>query len=376
MGLAEKIRLAVLFGGRSGEHEVSLQSARSILKYLDREKYAVKEIGITREGQWRAGEGVLEAFVKGTIQELSPVTVLPEPGQDGFFSIDRSPAGWKLDYLDGLDVVFPVLHGTFGEDGTIQGLLELADIAYVGAGVTASAVGMDKAIFKEVMRAQGIPVVDSVVITRIDLDRDPERVVDRSEAVGPYPLFTKPANLGSSVGITKCRGRSDLLEGLYEAARFDRRVIVERGVDAREIEVSVLGNEEPEASQPGEIVPAGDFYSYEAKYLDSGSQLFIPAPISPAMTEAVRKLALKAYRAIDGSGLARVDFLLDRQDGNLYLSEINTMPGFTDISMYPKLWEASGLPYPDLLDRLIKLALERRAQKNRNQYSYERDLQR
>jgi D-alanine-D-alanine ligase len=265
-----------------------------------------------------------------------------------------------------------VLHGTFGEDGTIQGLLELADLAYVGAGVVGSAVGMDKGVFKDVMRANGIPVVDSILVLRRDIERQMEAVIARAEALAPYPLFVKPANLGSSVGVSKCRNRSDLIEGLLEAARYDRRILIERGVNGREIEVSVLGNDDPQASIPGEIIPAADFYSYEAKYHDERSQLLIPAPISAQMTEQVQSLAVRAYKAIDCAGMARVDFLLDKDTDILYLNEINTIPGFTRISMYPKLWNASGISYPALVDRLIELALERKRERDRNQRRYER----
>jgi D-alanine-D-alanine ligase len=274
--------------------------------------------------------------------------------------------------LTGLDVVFPVLHGTFGEDGTLQGLLELVDLAYVGAGVLGSALGMDKGVFKDIMRTQGVPVVESVVVLRREIEQDVSGVLSRVEGLAPYPLFVKPANLGSSVGITKCLNRSDLGEGLMEAARYDRRVLVERGVNAREIEVSVLGNDDPQASVPGEILPSREFYSYEAKYLDGTSGLLIPAPVPQETAERVRQLAIRAYRAIDCAGMARVDFLLDKGNGELYLNEVNTIPGFTQISMYPKLWAASGLPYPALVDRLVGLALERKAERDRTERRFER----
>jgi D-alanine-D-alanine ligase len=271
-----------------------------------------------------------------------------------------------------LDVFFPVLHGTFGEDGTLQGLFEMGAVAYVGAGVLGSALGMDKGVFKDVMTSNGIPVLETLVVLRSELESDPNRVLEQAEAVAPYPLFVKPANLGSSVGITKCRQRADLFEGLLEAARFDRRILVERGLEPREIEVSVLGNDSLQVSVPGEIVPKRDFYSYEAKYFDSASELISPAPLSAEMTARIQDLALRAYRAIDCAGMARVDFLLDKNSGELYLGEINTIPGFTQISMYPKLWEASGLSYSDLLDRLIELALERRGQRDRIEWRYQR----
>lgn len=353
-------------------------SARSVLGALDPEKYSVTQIGIDQRGAWLVGADVLDALEFGRIAGLNVAALLPDPTQPGLFSLRTVEAGVLVNRLSELDVVFPVLHGTFGEDGTIQGLLELADVAYVGAGVTGSAVGMDKGIFKEVMRSQGIPVLESLLVLRSEIEQDAEAVILRAEAVAGYPLFVKPANLGSSVGVTKCRSRSDLYEGLLEAARYDRRVLIERGIHGREIEVSVLGNDRPEASLPGEIIPAGDFYTYRAKYEDADSQLLIPAPISETLQDRVRSLAVQAFRAIDCAGMARVDFLLDRDDtgsdetGGLYLNEVNTIPGFTKISMYPKLWEASGLPYPQLLDRLIELALERKAERDRTERHYRR----
>jgi D-alanine-D-alanine ligase len=272
--------------------------------------------------------------------------------------------------LSRLDVVFPVLHGTYGEDGTLQGLLEMADIAYVGAGVLGSSLGMDKGVFQDVMRVNDIPVAEAIVVLRSVIETQMDRVITQAEKMSPYPLFVKPANLGSSVGVTKCLNRSDLLEGILEAARFDRRILIQRGINAREIEVSVLGNENPEASVPGEIIPSREFYSYEAKYIDNASQLLIPAPIPEATTEKVRQLAMKAYKAIDCQGMARVDFLLDRDTGQLYLNELNTIPGFTTISMYPKLWEACGLPYPKLVDRLIELAWERKIDRQKTSHRY------
>ncbi len=354
-----KYRVAVLFGGRSGEHAVSLMSAQSVLAALDRSRYEVIEVGITPDGAWLGGPGALEAFRAGRTAGLTPVTLYPDPTRPGLRRV-ADGALWEA-----VDVVFPVLHGTFGEDGTLQGLLEMADLAYVGAGVLGSALGMDKAAFKDVMRAHGIPVVESILVLRAAWEQDREAVLARCEALAPYPLFVKPANLGSSVGVNKARHRAELAAALDEAARYDRRIVVERGLNAREIEVSVLGNEFPEASLPGEIIPAAEFYTYEAKYHDDRSQLRIPAPLSEAQTAEVRDLAVRAYTAIDCAGMARVDFLLDRDSGRFYLNEVNTLPGFTQISMYPKLWEASGLPYPRLLDRLIDLALARKAERDR-----------
>lgn len=370
-----KLRVGVIFGGRSGEHEVSLMSARSVLSALRAEKYDVAQIGITHDGKWlvgRDGQGmnVLSLFESGNVAKLSEATILPDPSYRGLYLIEPGEGGAMLRQLMEMDVIFPVLHGTFGEDGTLQGLLEMASIAYVGAGVLGSAVGMDKALFKDVMLANHIPVLPFTVVLRSEIERDPQQVITRAEQVAPYPLFVKPANLGSSVGISKCLNRSDLLEGLLEASRFDRRVMVEKGINAREIEVSVLGNETPLASVPGEIKPSREFYSYEAKYIDGTSELIIPAPLSADLAEQVRELAVRAYKAIDCAGMGRVDFLLDRDTGELYIGEINTIPGFTRISMYPKLWEACGLTYPELVDRLIELALERKADNDRTVRRY------
>jgi len=364
------MQVGVIFGGRSGEHEVSLMSARSVITALDPTKYRVMEIGITHQGDWLVGNNLLTNLESGSTTGLETAIIFPQPGRKGLYHLVRKNDDEILSYLAGLDVVFPVLHGSFGEDGTLQGLLELAGVAYVGAGVLGSSLGMDKGVFKDVMRANGIPVLENVVILRSELNGDMQVLITRLEEIAPYPLFIKPANLGSSVGVTKCTSRSDLIEGLMEAARYDRRILVERGVNPREIEVSVLGNDTPQASIPGEIIPCREFYSYEAKYLDGKSELLIPAPISSELTEKVQSLALRAYKVIDCAGMARVDFLLDKDTGELYLNELNTIPGFTSISMYPKLWDVSGLPYPALVDRLIELALERKAENDRTQREY------
>ena len=371
-----KIRIGVIFGGRSGEHEVSLMSARSILSALDPDTYIVTQIGITHDGDWLVGENVLGAMIEGDYRNLNPVVLMPIPTRKELYIISINGQREILQRFTNLDVIFPVLHGTFGEDGTLQGLLELTDIAYVGAGVLGSSLGMDKGVFKDVMRANGVPVLDSIVVSKRDIEEDADSITRLAEALATYPLFVKPANMGSSVGITKCNSRSDLYEGLLEAACYDRRVLIERGVNAREIEVSVLGNEEPRASVPGEIIPSREFYSYEAKYIDDSSNLIIPAPIPPELAQWVQQLAVQAYRAVDCAGMARVDFLLEKnksqrgEPGEVYLNEINTIPGFTKISMYPKLWEESGLPYPALVDRLVELALERKAERNRIERRY------
>jgi D-alanine-D-alanine ligase len=320
---------------------------------------------------WCAGENVIEAFEKGKTHLLKTVTLLPDPTRKGLYELKRESQREFLETLGDLDLFFPVLHGSFGEDGTIQGLFELAGVAYVGAGVLGSSLGMDKGVFKDVMRAHHIPVVDGVIVFRPEIMAASEDLIVRIERIGPYPLFTKPANLGSSVGVTKCRNRSDLMEGLLEAARFDRRVLVERGVNAREIEISVLGNHEPQASLPGEICPAADFYSYDAKYHDDRSALFIPANLPASLADRMRATAIEAYKAMDGAGMARVDFLLDKESSEFYLNEVNTIPGFTVISMYPKLWEATGIPYPRLVDRLVELALERREDRDKTEWRYQ-----
>lgn len=364
------LTIAVIFGGRSGEHDVSLMSARSILAALDPARYHVIQVGITREGAWLTGDHALEALEKGDTLGLRPVTLFPDPSRPGLYLIRQD----GFEKLAEVDVYFPVLHGTYGEDGTLQGLLEMADAAYVGSGVAGSAVGMDKIIFKDVLRAHGIPVVESVTLLRSEIASNLEECVRRAESVGAYPIFVKPANLGSSVGISKCRSRSDLAEGLMEAAQYDRRILIERGVhNPREIEVAVLGNDQPTASLPGEIIPGADFYSYDAKYLLDSSQSLIPAPLSDEQRQTICDLAVKAYAAADCAGLARVDFLLDGQSGEIFLNEINTLPGFTKISMYPKLWQASNLPYATLVNRLIELALERKSERDHTAHSYRRN---
>ncbi len=369
--MGDKLRVGVIFGGRSGEHEVSLLSARSVMGAMDREKYEVVPIGITKAGHWVTGDDPLAALSSGDEAGLRTVALLPDPSWAGLMECDGGAETFRAALLARLDVVFPVLHGTYGEDGAIQGLLELADVPYVGAGVLGSALGMDKVAFKSVMQAYGFPIADYLAFKRREWEAEPESVLRRVEARLGYPVFTKPANLGSSVGISKCHDRAELEAGLAEAARYDRKLLVEAAVPAaREIEVSVLGNDEPVASVPGEIVPSREFYSYEAKYLDGKSELLIPAPLPEEVTERVRDLAVRAYRAIDGAGMARVDFLLSGETGELYVNELNTIPGFTEISMYPKLWEASGLPYPQLIDRLIELALERHRDRARSETSY------
>ncbi|HEY8418227.1 MAG TPA: D-alanine--D-alanine ligase family protein [Limnochordales bacterium] len=393
-----KLRVGVIFGGRSGEHEVSLMSAQNIIAALDREKYEVIPIGITRDGQWIASGDPLRALLEGNPRLAAPAAFLPQPGAPALVPLaplgdaehpepeqapPQAPAtgqpgpfreperGGQPQSLSGaglgdIDVFFPVLHGPYGEDGTIQGLLELAGVPYVGAGVAASAVGMDKALMKAVFRAAGLPVVDHLVVTAHQWRTQADLVRSRIQEQLGFPCFVKPANLGSSVGVSRVAKPAELDEALALALRYDLKVLVERAaLGCREVEVSVLGNEEPQASIPGEIVPAAEFYDYRSKYFDDRSELIIPARISDAAAARVRALAIAAFQAIDGAGLARVDFFVHKETEEIWVNEINTMPGFTRISMYPKLWEASGLPYPQLIDRLIELALERHAQRSR-----------
>ena len=357
-----KIRLGVIFGGRSGEHEVSLNSAQSVMGALDTEKYKVIPIGIDKTGRWITGD-VVASLTTGELT-ADPAALLPDPGHAALLQVEmneQQPS--TLAVITELDVVFPVLHGPYGEDGTVQGLLELAGIPYIGAGVVGSAVGMDKAIFKQVMTASGIPVLPWQLVLRSSWTRNDQAILDMLESRLKYPVFTKPANLGSSVGIAKCDNRIELQAGMDEAAAHDRRIVIEQGIDARELEISVLGNDEPVASVVGEIRPRREFYDYTAKYVSDDSELIIPADLPAELARDMRATAVKAYQAIDCAGLGRVDMLLDKQTGAWYINEINTIPGFTRISMYPKLWEASGLSYSDLLDKLITLALQRHSEK-------------
>ncbi|MBZ5568087.1 MAG: D-alanine--D-alanine ligase [Acidobacteriia bacterium] len=391
--MAKTIRVGVLFGGRSGEHEVSLLSAASVVEAIDKSKYEVVPIGITKDGRWLTadhaerllrGEHKEERHLRAGDPESTPgaallakgesVMVPPVPGRElEPFEVD-APHRRASDRAINVDIIFPVLHGTFGEDGTIQGLLELADIPYVGAGVLGSAAGMDKDVMKRLFKQAGLAMVKHITVLRSQWEQDPKKVRRQIEKALKYPVFVKPANLGSSVGISKVHDRGEIDGAMKEAAKFDRKIIVEQGVGgkggrAREIECSVLGNDEPQASVAGEVVPAAEFYDYNAKYIDEGSKLIIPAKLTRAQQKKVQEMAVKAFLAVDCSGLARVDFLMDPKTNRIYVNEINTMPGFTSISMYPKLWAASGISYPDLIDRLIHLGLERFEEKKRNQYT-------
>jgi len=368
---SKKLRVGILFGGKSGEHEVSLTSAKGIMNAIDKNKYEVVPIGISKSGQWLVGGDVHQRLLDAAVGHPVIERGLKQPeGASATGETLSSLALWA-DVSGTLDVIFPVLHGPLGEDGTVQGFLELLGLPYVGAGVTASAAGMDKAVSKDIFRAHGLPIVIHRLFLRKQWQADPDAVITECEAAIPYPMFVKPANLGSSVGIHKAKNQAQLRTGLADAASYDRKLIVEQGLEAREIEVSVLGNDEPMASVPGEIIPSREFYSYAAKYIDESSDLLIPAPISPEHTELIQSLAVMAFKALDCAGLARCDFLLEKESGEVFLNELNTMPGFTPISMYPKLWEASGISYSELIDRLIELALERHEDKQQSRATFD-----
>ena len=386
--MAKKIRVGILFGGRNTEHEVSLLSAASVLKAIDRRKFEVVPIGITKEGRWLAADGAHHLLNGKTSAEARPLRAGDPAATPGAKLLHEGiptllapePGSATLAQKQGrggqpLDVVFPVLHGAFGEDGTIQGLFELAGIAYVGSGVLGSAAGMDKDVMKRLFAQAGLPIVKHLTLLRSEWEKNPRKTIAWLEQALRYPLFVKPANLGSSVGISKAHDRKELGPALTLAARYDRKIVIEEGVGgktgrAREFEVAVLGNDDPRASVAGEIVPGKEFYDYEAKYLAEGSVPIIPAKISSAEAKRIREMAVAAFRACDLAGLARVDFLMEPGGkGRIYVNEVNTLPGFTQISMYPKLWEASGLSYTDLITRLIELALERQAEKNKTTYS-------
>lgn len=360
----KRMRVGVLFGGRSGEHEVSLASAASVIRGLDPDKYEAVPIGISKEGHWLIG-GAAQKMLPEVLKTGQRVVMAADPTDAALIPLDRSGGGQRI------DVVFPVMHGTYGEDGTIQGLLDLAGLPFVGAGVLGSAVGMDKDVAKRLLQSANIPVVPWVTVYRSDWEKNPKEVQARIEKKFKYPVFVKPAALGSSVGMTKVHSREELAPSLNLASEFAMKILVERAVNAREIEVSVLGNFDPRASIPGEIVPHREFYDYAAKYLEEGTKLLIPADLKPAQVKKIQGLAVEAFKALELSGMARVDFFLEKKGSKLYLNEVNTIPGFTSISMYPKLWEASGIPFRDLIDRLIELALEMHREKTRTKYEIE-----
>jgi D-alanine-D-alanine ligase len=363
-GEQRKLRVGMLFGGRSGEHEVSLASAASIIRGLDPNKYEAVPIGITKEGHWLVGAGA-QKMLPEVLRSGQRVLMSADPSETALISLDGGTHGQQL------DVIFPVIHGTFGEDGTMQGLLELAGLPFVGAGVLGSAIGMDKDVAKRLMQVAGIPVVPWIAVQRADWERDPKTIRRAVEEKFKYPVFVKPATLGSSVGMTKVHSRAELGPALDRAAEFAMKILVERAVSAREIEVSVLGNHDPQASIPGEIVPHREFYDYAAKYLEEGTQLLIPAKLKKPEIKKVQALAVTAFKALELSGMARVDFFIEKRGGKVFLNEVNTIPGFTSISMYPKLWEANGIPFRELITRLIELALELHREKARTKYQIE-----
>jgi D-alanine-D-alanine ligase len=375
----KKIRVGLIFGGKSGEHEISLASAQSVARALDKSKYEVVLIGVTKEGRWITGGDALKQLAA-----ISPTPLLAPESESAngavsalINSADLVPiaadAATKPSPLATIDVAFPLVHGPFGEDGTIQGLLELADIPYVGAGVAASAVGMDKVLMKAVFRAHSLPILDWLVILRRDAETQLDETIYRVESVLGYPCFVKPANLGSSVGVTKAHDRAELRSALKTAAQYDRKLIAERAAqNAREIECAVLGNDDPIASIPGEVIPKREFYDYAAKYAsEAGTELIVPADLSSELVHSAQEIAIRAFKAIDACGMARVDFFLERGANRLLLNEINTIPGFTSVSMYPRMWQKSGISYVDLIDRLIQLALERHADKRKSKIAYE-----
>jgi D-alanine-D-alanine ligase len=374
----KKLRVGVIYGGRSGEHEVSLASAAAVFQNLDPERYLPVAILIEKDGRWAlparppsiaVAADVIHAGKKELSEPSREAHLVAHPGGDTLLTVDRREQGAVVAGL-GLDVVFPVLHGPYGEDGTVQGLLELANVPYVGAGVLASAIGMDKAAMKMIFAANGLPICDYHAFLVRDWRRDERAVMNTIATTLGFPVFVKPANLGSSVGISKARHATELRTAIELAAEFDRKIVVEAAVpNAREIECSVIGNDDPEASVPGEVIPSREFYDYEAKYLDEGSKIIIPAQLTGAQTADVRRLAIAAFKAIDGAGMSRVDFLLAGDSGSLYVNEVNTIPGFTTIGMYSKMWAATGLPFPALLDRLIALAMERHAEKQQRRTS-------
>jgi len=374
--MTSKIRVGVIFGGRSGEHEVSVRSARTVIEAFDRERYEVVPISISKEGRWlspaesaallpESARGMLSEKVSGSGEAL---TIVGDPSRSGLHRLESEGGGDAS--AQRLDVVFPVMHGTYGEDGTIQGLLEMAGLPYVGCGVLASSCGMDKVTMKALFRQAGLPICKYVWFLRGEWEREPERIRVRVENEIGYPCFVKPANLGSSVGISRASDAETLVRAVNLAAGYDRKVIVEEGLDVREIECAVMGNDEPEASLPGEYVVHDEqakFLDYTEKYSSTGHiEFVVPAPIPKRLAEKVRRNAVRAFKAIDGAGFARVDFFLRRDNGELFLNELNTIPGLTDVSGFPHLWEASGMPFPQVLDRLVELAFERHAEKSRN----------
>ena len=370
--IIKKLRVGLIFGGRSGEHEVSFCSATSIIKAINKDKYTVVPIGITKEGRWISPQDSELALQSGKIEGKSTVILLNDPSGNALIRTDNNQRLDKNSTLERVDVIFPILHGPYGEDGTIQGLLELANIPYVGSGVAASAISMDKDLMKTIFQQRSLPILKWMTIKRKEWQKDKEKILSLIQGSFEYPLFVKPTNLGSSVGITKVHKKEELEKAIDLASSYDRKILIEEGLEeVREIECGVLGNDEPRASVLGEVRPAGEFYDYDSKYIDGGTQLIIPAELPDDVSKKVQEIALRAFKAVDAVGMARVDFFVSKKENKIYLSEINTIPGFTSVSMYPRLWVASGMPYSELIDRLIQLALERHQDKNQNKISYD-----
>ncbi len=366
--MSKRLNVAVVFGGKSGEHEVSLMSATNVIKAINKEKYNIHMIGITKQGKWMAYKGEVDKIADGRWEKEAA-------GIDRDETINLLFSGiFAGETENRIDVVFPVLHGPNGEDGTVQGLLEMLDIPYVGCGVMASALGMDKAFSKQLFKDEGLPVGNYDVIMKTDIIKDINIIISRLESKFRYPVFVKPVNMGSSVGISKAHNRMELIEGLREASKYDRKVIVEEFINCRELECSVLGNNEPIVSGVGEIIPSREFYDYEAKYFDDGkSALIIPANLDESVAAEIRSIAKKAYMALDCCGMARVDFFMEKSTKKIYINELNTIPGFTKISMYPKLWDAAGIGYSELIDRLIELSIDIYNQKRNIQMTFEKE---
>ena len=365
-----KLRVALIFGGRSSEHEVSLTSAISILQNINRDKYEILPIKITRSGRWQLLSSSDELSTSRSLDNASgPMILAGDPESAGFFVLetDTRQSPKRIEFRP-VDAAFPVLHGTFGEDGTVQGFLSLSGIPCVGAGVLASALGMDKILMKQVFFQNDLPCVDFIWFLRKKWKEEPNIIIQAIQKEIGFPCFVKPANTGSSVGVFKAKTEEDLIRFIGAATEYDRKILVEKAIEGRELECSVLGNDEPEASVVGEIIPANEFYDYDAKYLSDGSKTLVPADLSEPIAKAVRHFAVEAFKAVDCAGMARVDFFLERGTSRIFVNEINTIPGFTPISMYPKMWEASGIPYSELIDKLIGLALERHSDLTRSSF--------
>lgn len=364
--MSNKIRAAVVFGGRSGEHEVSIVSAKNIIEAMDKEKYDVIPIGITKDGRWLSGDNAISAFQSGDYSRLAEVSLNSKSGSNELLHF-KDNTYEKLH----VDIFFPALHGPFGEDGTIQGLFEMANVPYTGCGVLASSVGMDKLMTKAVWEQAGLPIIPYVGVNKKAWDNDPDEVVRKVENELDYPVFVKPANMGSSVGITKVKSREDLRKAMDLACQFDHRILIEKGLKIRELECAVLGNDDPRMAHVGEVLVGGEFYDYSDKYIDGKSSTQVPADIPRSLEKEVQDMALRAYKVLDCSGLARVDIFYDKHTKDLHLNEINTMPGFTSISMYPKMWAESGIPYAELIDKIIELGFERHKKKNEKKISFD-----